>query len=103
MIPFSGLSRFSGHFGGDEPSPLNRDTTVYFHVLFAVAQTVGTSGISLKRRPLLANPSKATGCTGKMVTSGSGSRRSIAGGGTCKVWPLSQVLSQCLIVFNKNW
>ena len=28
MIPFSGLSRFSGHFGGDEPSPLNRDTTV---------------------------------------------------------------------------
>ena len=29
MIPFSGLSRFSGHFGGDGPSPLNRDTTVY--------------------------------------------------------------------------
>ena len=28
MIPFSGLSRFSGHFGGDGPSPLNRDTTV---------------------------------------------------------------------------
>ena len=28
MIPFSGLSRFSGHFGGDRPSPLNRDTTV---------------------------------------------------------------------------
>ena len=27
-IPFSGLSRFSGHFGGDGPSPLNRDTTV---------------------------------------------------------------------------
>ena len=29
MIPFSGLSRFSGHFGGDGPSPLNRDTTVF--------------------------------------------------------------------------
>ena len=29
MIPFSGLSRFSGHFDGDEPSPQNRDTTVY--------------------------------------------------------------------------
>ena len=29
MIPFSGLSRFSGHFGCDGPSPLNRDTTVY--------------------------------------------------------------------------
>ena len=28
MFPFSGLSRFSGHFGGDGPSPLNRDTTV---------------------------------------------------------------------------
>ena len=28
MILFSGLSRFSGHFGGDIPSPLNRDTTV---------------------------------------------------------------------------
>ena len=24
----SGLSRFSGHFGGDGPSPLNQDTTV---------------------------------------------------------------------------
>ena len=30
MILFSGLSRFSGHFGGDGPSPLNRDTTVLF-------------------------------------------------------------------------
>ena len=29
MIPFSGLSLFSGHFGGDGPSPLNRDTTVF--------------------------------------------------------------------------
>ena len=29
MIPFSGLSRFSGHFGADGQSPLNRDTTVY--------------------------------------------------------------------------
>ena len=29
MIPFSGLSQFSGHFGGDRPSPLNRDTTVF--------------------------------------------------------------------------
>ena len=29
MIPFSGLSRFSGLFDGDGPSPLNRDTTVY--------------------------------------------------------------------------
>ena len=28
MIPFSGLSRFSGLFDGDGPSPLNRDTTV---------------------------------------------------------------------------
>ena len=28
MILFSGLSRFSGHFGGDGPNPLNRDTTV---------------------------------------------------------------------------
>ena len=28
MIPFSGLQRFSGHFGGDRPSPLNQDTTV---------------------------------------------------------------------------
>ena len=28
MIPFGGLSQFSGHFGGDRPSPLNRDTTV---------------------------------------------------------------------------
>ena len=28
MIPFSGLSRFSGLFDGDRPSPLNRDTTV---------------------------------------------------------------------------
>ena len=28
MVPFSGLSRFSGHFGCDGPSPLNRDTTV---------------------------------------------------------------------------
>ena len=28
MIPFSGLSRFSGLFGGDGPCPLNRDTTV---------------------------------------------------------------------------
>ena len=28
MIPFSGLSRFSGLFNGDGPSPLNRDTTV---------------------------------------------------------------------------
>ena len=28
MIPFSGLSRFSGHFVADGPSPLNRDTTV---------------------------------------------------------------------------
>ena len=33
MIPFSGLSRFSGHFGGDGPSPLNRDTTVLKYVL----------------------------------------------------------------------
>ena len=31
MILFSGLSRFSGHFGGDGPSPLNRDTTVFVH------------------------------------------------------------------------
>ena len=29
MIPFSGLSRFSGLFDGDGPSPLNRDTTVF--------------------------------------------------------------------------
>ena len=29
MIPFSVLSRFSGHFGGDGPSLLNRDTTVF--------------------------------------------------------------------------
>ena len=28
MIPFSGLSRFCGYFGGDGPSPLNWDTTV---------------------------------------------------------------------------
>ena len=28
MIPFSGLSRFSGLFDGDEPSQLNRNTTV---------------------------------------------------------------------------
>ena len=28
MILFSGLSRFSGHYGDDGPSPLNRDTTV---------------------------------------------------------------------------
>ena len=28
MNPFSGLSRFSGYFGGDRPSPLNWDTTV---------------------------------------------------------------------------
>ena len=28
MIPFSGLSRFSGLFDGDGPTPLNRDTTV---------------------------------------------------------------------------
>ena len=28
MIPFSGLSLFSGHFSGYEPSPLNRNTTV---------------------------------------------------------------------------
>ena len=28
IILFSGLSRFSAHFGGDKPSPLNRDTTV---------------------------------------------------------------------------
>ena len=86
-----------------EASYLRPALKIYFPALFAVAKTVGTSGISLKRRPLLANPSKATGCTGKMVTSGSGSRRSIAGGGTCKVWPLSQVLSRCLIVFNQNW
>ena len=33
MIPFSGLSRFSGLFDGDGPSPLNRDTTVYFCTL----------------------------------------------------------------------
>ena len=64
-----------------------------------MAQTVGTSGISLKRRPLLANPSKATGSAGKMATSGSGSRRSIAGGGTCKVWTLLQVVSNCVNVF----
>ena len=29
MIPFSGLSRFSRHFGSDGPSPLNR-TPLYF-------------------------------------------------------------------------
>ena len=29
MILFTGLSRFSGHFCVDGPSPLNRDTTVY--------------------------------------------------------------------------
>ena len=29
MIPFSGLSRFSGYFGSDRPSPQNRDTTVF--------------------------------------------------------------------------
>ena len=29
MILFSGLSRFSGHFGADGPSPLDRDTTVF--------------------------------------------------------------------------
>ena len=28
MIPLSGLSRFSGLFDSDGPSPLNRDTTV---------------------------------------------------------------------------
>ena len=28
MILFTGLSRFSGHFYGDGPSPLNRDTAV---------------------------------------------------------------------------
>ena len=28
MIPFSGLSQFSGHFYGDRLSPLNGDTTV---------------------------------------------------------------------------
>ena len=28
MIPFSGLSQFSGLFNVDGPSPLNRDTTV---------------------------------------------------------------------------
>ena len=33
MIPFSGLSRFSGHFGSDGPSPLNRDTTVLTSIL----------------------------------------------------------------------
>ena len=38
MIPFSGLSRFSGLFDGDGPSPQNRDTTVltnqvYFMIL----------------------------------------------------------------------
>ena len=35
MIPFSGLSRFSGPFDVDGPSPLNRDITVpnlsYYH------------------------------------------------------------------------
>ena len=41
MIPFSGLSRFSGHFGGDGPSPLNRDTTVFSHTLSA---TLGYAG-----------------------------------------------------------
>ena len=34
MIPFSGLSRFSGLFDGDGPSPLNRDTTV--HILYGM-------------------------------------------------------------------
>ena len=33
MILFTGLSRFSGHFGGDGPSPLNRDTTVFIKFL----------------------------------------------------------------------
>ena len=32
MIPFSGLSRFSGHFGGDGPSPLDWDTTVFIQM-----------------------------------------------------------------------
>ena len=36
MIPFSGLSRFSGHFGGDGPSPLNRDTTVFGFSIFMI-------------------------------------------------------------------
>ena len=34
MIPFSGLSRFSGRFGGDGPGPLNRDTTVQSLIMF---------------------------------------------------------------------
>ena len=32
MIPFSGLSRSSGLFDGDGPSPLNRDTTVFWYL-----------------------------------------------------------------------
>ena len=34
MIPFSGLSRFSGPFDVDGPSPLNRDTTVIWSTYF---------------------------------------------------------------------
>ena len=44
MILFSGLSRFSGHFGGDGPSPLNRDTTVM--ILLLPIATAGRSVLS---------------------------------------------------------
>ena len=43
MIPFSGLSRFSGHFGGDGPSPLNRDTTVVQRTRFLRRLTLFTA------------------------------------------------------------
>ena len=43
MIPFSGLSRFSGHFGSEGPSPLNQDTTVveFFNYLLGIDVVAG--------------------------------------------------------------
>ena len=41
MILFSGLSRFSGHFGGDGPSPLNRDTTVQNYIIGHIFSAIG--------------------------------------------------------------
>ena len=40
MILFTGLSRFSGLFGGDGPSPLNRDTTVFVTIAWVALDKI---------------------------------------------------------------
>ena len=66
MIPFSGLSRFSGHFGGDGPSPLNRDTTVVvltnsFHLFWPKVKSPNSLGHTVRTRPSAALYKKNNG------------------------------------------